>query len=151
MTVLFICSGKRFLQTTTMKWQTWSVALRGCGHGGQLAPWETQDVAESAAPGSALYASHLPEKLPPFLAHTALLVKRRYRVHSHHYNRLNFIPFYGWAKKKGYINTYICNLERWYWWTYSQGKNRDLNVENGLADTAWDKQRAALTFVLYYV
>ena len=51
--------------------------------------------AESAAPGSALYTSHLPEKLPPFLAHTALLVIRRYRVHSHHYNRLNFFPFYG--------------------------------------------------------
>jgi len=28
-----------------------------------------------------------------------------------------------------YINAYIWNLEKWYWWTYLQGRNRDANVE----------------------
>jgi len=34
-----------------------------------------------------------------------------------------------------HINTYIWNLERWYWWTYLQGRNRDADVENGLVDS----------------
>ena len=37
-----------------------------------------------------------------------------------------------------YINTYIWDLERWYWWTYLQGKNGDTDVENGLVDTVWE-------------
>ena len=35
-----------------------------------------------------------------------------------------------------YINTYICNLEKWYWWTYLHGRNRDADVQNELLDTA---------------
>ena len=38
-------------------------------------------------------------------------------------------------KKKMFINTYIWNLEKWYWWTYFQGRNRDAEIENGLVDT----------------
>ena len=30
----------------------------------------------------------------------------------------------------------VWNLERWYWWTYLQGKNRDWDIENRLMDTA---------------
>ena len=41
-----------------------------------------------------------------------------------------------WSKSERqilYINTYIWNLEGWYWWTYLQGSNRD--TENRLVDT----------------
>ena len=40
-------------------------------------------------------------------------------------------------KEKNYILThiYVCNLEKCYWWTYLQGKNRDTVVENRLVDT----------------
>ena len=46
-----------------------------------------------------------------------------------------------WSKSErerqiSYINAYIWNLEKWFWWTYLQGKNRDTDVENGLVDTA---------------
>lgn len=37
-------------------------------------------------------------------------------------------------EKKYHILTYIWNLEKWYWWTDLQGRNRD--AENGLVDTA---------------
>ena len=45
-----------------------------------------------------------------------------------------------WGKSKrekqiSYINAYIWNLERWYWWTYLQGRNRDVDIENRLVDT----------------
>ena len=33
-----------------------------------------------------------------------------------------------------YINTYMWNLERWYWWTYLQGSNGDADIENKLVD-----------------
>ena len=38
-------------------------------------------------------------------------------------------------KEMSYINTYMWNLEKWYRWTYSQGRNRDVDVENGHVDT----------------
>ena len=48
----------------------------------------------------------------------------------------------GWSKLEGsknsqkqFINVYICNLEKWYWWMYLQGRNRDADMENGLVDT----------------
>ena len=28
-----------------------------------------------------------------------------------------------------HINAYVWNLEKWYWWSYFQGRNRDINVE----------------------
>ena len=36
-----------------------------------------------------------------------------------------------WSKSEGekqimYINTYKWNLEKWYWWTYFQGRNGEL-------------------------
>ena len=54
---------------------------------------------------------------------------------------MNLVLLTEWSKsKKGkqilYVNTYIWNPEKWYWWPYLQGRNRDTDVENGLADTA---------------
>ena len=37
-------------------------------------------------------------------------------------------------EKKIYINAYIWNLERWYWWTYLKGSNWDTDIENRLTD-----------------
>ena len=38
-------------------------------------------------------------------------------------------------KQKSYINAYTQNLEKWYWWTYLQGRNRDAGINNRLVDT----------------
>ena len=42
-----------------------------------------------------------------------------------------------------YINTYIWILEKWYWWTHLQGRNRHADVKNEFVDTArgwgWDR------------
>ena len=38
-----------------------------------------------------------------------------------------------------YIHIYIWNLEKWYWWTYLQGKNRDADLENGLVAMAGEE------------
>ena len=35
-----------------------------------------------------------------------------------------------------YIKAYICNLKKWYRWTYLQGQNWDGVIEIGLVDTA---------------
>ena len=34
-----------------------------------------------------------------------------------------------------YINTFIWNLEKWYWWIYLQGMDGDTDIENKLVDT----------------
>ena len=39
------------------------------------------------------------------------------------------------SNKYHIIYAYIWNLEKWYWWTYLQGRNRDSDLENGLVDT----------------
>ena len=36
---------------------------------------------------------------------------------------------------KMYINACMWNLERWCWWTYLQGSNRDTDIQNRLVDT----------------
>ena len=36
------------------------------------------------------------------------------------------------GKQISYINTYVWNLERWYWWTYLEGSNWDTDIENRL-------------------
>ena len=44
---------------------------------------------------------------------------------------MNVEPVYrvksGREKQISYINSYIWNLEKWYWRTYLQGKNRDMD------------------------
>ena len=47
-------------------------------------------------------------------------------------------------------NTYMWSLEKCYWWTYLQARNRDADVETGLVDTAGKERvgrpgRVALT------
>ena len=37
-------------------------------------------------------------------------------------------------KQIAYIDVYIWTLEKWYWWAYLQGRNRDADVENRLVD-----------------
>ena len=37
-------------------------------------------------------------------------------------------------KQISYINAYIWNLEKWYWWSYLQGRNGDTHPENSQAD-----------------
>ena len=39
-----------------------------------------------------------------------------------------------------YTNTYIWNLERWYWWQYLQGSNRDTDIERHM-DVGVGKER----------
>ena len=55
-----------------------------------------------------------------------------------------------------YINTYIRNLEKWYSWTYLQGRRREADIQNGL----WTQQgkervgwpeRVALTYIHHHV
>ena len=62
----------------------------------------------------------------------------------------------GREKQISYINTYICNLEKWYWWTYLQGRNGDADVENRLWTHQWKErvgqtEKLALTHMHYYV
>ena len=39
------------------------------------------------------------------------------------------------VKQISYINAYIRNLERWYWWTYQHGSNGEADIEDRLMDT----------------
>ena len=58
-----------------------------------------------------------------------------------------------WIKlKRGkqilYINTYIWNLEKQYWWTYLQRRNGDADVENGLVETAGEAEARTIAKVV---
>ena len=53
------------------------------------------------------------------------------------------------------VNTSMWNLEKWYRWTYLQGKIKDTDVENmwtqqGKGRMGWS-EKVALTYVLYHV
>ena len=66
-----------------------------------------------------------------------------------------------WSKSKRekqilYINACIWNLERRYWWTRLQGRNRDADAENGLATCGeeaggrnWDSSVDMHTLLLF--
>ena len=43
-------------------------------------------------------------------------------------------------KQIPYINAYIWNIEKWYWWTYLQGSNRGTDIENRLVDTVGEEE-----------
>ena len=50
---------------------------------------------------------------------------------------MNLEPYIEWSKSErkkqiSYINAYLWNQERWYWWTYSESSNRDTDIENRL-------------------
>ena len=52
--------------------------------------------------------------------------------------RVDFLQDLTW-----YINTYIWNLEKWYWWAYFQGRHRDADIENRLVDTVGEGDSGA--------
>ena len=49
---------------------------------------------------------------------------------------MNLEPIIEWSKSEReiYTNAYIWNLERWYQWTYLQGNNGEIDIENRLMD-----------------
>ena len=56
-----------------------------------------------------------------------------------------FIHGTEWSKSERekqilHINTYIRNLEKWYWWTYLQGRNRDADIENRCVNTSGEAE-----------
>ena len=58
-----------------------------------------------------------------------------------------------------YVNAYIRNLERWYWWSYSRGNKRDADIKDQLLDTVgegeggmiWDSGIYTEIYTLPYV
>ena len=48
-------------------------------------------------------------------------------------------------KQIAYINAYIWNIEKLYWWTYLQGRKRDAVIEKRLVDTVKRKERVGRT------
>ena len=58
-------------------------------------------------------------------------------------------------KQKSYVNAYIQNLEKWYWWTYFQGRNRVADTENRLVGTLWEEEggmnwESSMKYVYYH-
>ena len=48
-----------------------------------------------------------------------------------------------------YINTYIWNLEVWYWWTYLQGCSGDADIENRFMDKVHLVKAMVFPVVMY--
>ena len=53
---------------------------------------------------------------------------------------MNLEPIIEWSKLErekqiSYIDTYMWNLERWYWWTYLPSSNGDADIETRLVGT----------------
>ena len=48
--------------------------------------------------------------------------------------RTYYIEWRKSEKQISYTNAYIWNLERWYWWTYSQDSRTDADLKNSLRD-----------------
>ena len=46
-------------------------------------------------------------------------------------------------KQISHISAYVWNLEKWYWWTYLQDRNRDASIENRLMDTVGERADVA--------
>ena len=53
------------------------------------------------------------------------------------------------------INVYMCNLEKWCWWTYLQSRNKDTDIGNKRMNTKWGKSGRdkledwGLTYIYY--
>ena len=64
-----------------------------------------------------------------------------------------------WSKSEKqilYINAYIWNLEKWYWLTYLQGRNREAGIEKrldtageGKGGTNWDSSTDTYIYTIY--
>ena len=55
-----------------------------------------------------------------------------------------------------YLKGYIWNLEKWYWWTNLQGRNRDADIENRRLDIQGKErvgwfERVALRHIFYHM
>ena len=50
--------------------------------------------------------------------------------------------------KYGILTHNICNLERWYWWTYLQGRNGDSDRDNRFVDTVGEQAFAVVVQLL---
>ena len=48
-----------------------------------------------------------------------------------------------------YINTYIWNLEVWYWWSYLQGRSGDADTENRFMDKVHLVKAMVFAVVMY--
>ena len=46
-----------------------------------------------------------------------------------------------YEKQVLYVKAYMCNLERWYRWSYLQSRNRDADVENKRIESKWGRER----------
>ena len=46
-----------------------------------------------------------------------------------------------WERELSYSNTYIWNLEKWYWRIYLQGSSREIDIENRLMDMGRGEER----------
>ena len=56
-------------------------------------------------------------------------------------------------KQASYNIAYMWNLEKWYRWSYSQSRNRDMDVENKYAETKGEKESGRklwLTHIYYF-
>ena len=51
-------------------------------------------------------------------------------------------------KNISYINAYVWNLDRWYRWTYLQGKNRDTNVEDTMCQGQFPSYFTSIKFIV---
>ena len=71
------------------------------------------------------------------------------------------ISFTEWNKSErekqiSYINAYFWNPEKWYWWTYLQGRNRIADGENGLVDIVGEEEggtswKSGIAYIHYHV
>ena len=92
----------------------------------QLFAWGGQST------GVSTLASFLPKKSP--------------RLISFRMDWLDLLAVQGTLKSllqhhSSYTNTYIWNLERWYWRIYFQGSSGETNIENRLMDTGRGEER----------
>ena len=113
-------------------------------------------LAEFVRPGQEYNSTsfYTTDKVPRVCLHVSLFfffskwsyIKKRRRTNK--WNWLSFsevdeprISPTEWSKSKRkaniiYEHMYVWNLEKRYWWTYLQGRNRDAGIKNGLRDTA---------------
>ena len=54
-------------------------------------------------------------------------------------------------KQISYINVYIWNLEKWYWWTSLQGRNRDTESRQVYTAEVGLIKRGALKYMHYHM
>ena len=94
--------------------------------------------------------------------YNGILLSYKKECTSVHFNEVNRSRAYytEWSKSErekqiSYINTYLCKLELWYWWTYLQDNKGEANIRNRLLDTVgkgvggmnWESSIATYTYI----